>query len=45
MKLIRRKSFSTFTTIESKSNPQFVKVIDSKSLRKVLVRNPNYKGN
>ena len=42
MKLIRRKSFNTFTTIESTFNPQYVKVIDSKTYRKVLVKNPNY---
>ena len=42
MKLIRRKSFNKFATIESTFNPQYVKVIDSKTLRKVLVKNPNY---
>ena len=42
MKLIRRKSFDKFVTIESPIKVQYVKVIDTKTHRKVLVKNPNY---
>ena len=42
MKLIRRTSFKTFTTIESPIRAQYVKVIDTKTHRKVLVKNPQF---
>ena len=42
MKLIRRTSFNTFTTIESPIRAQYVKVIDTKTHRKVIVKNPEY---
>jgi len=45
MKLIRRTSFKTFATIESPIRAQFVKVIDTKTGRKVLVKNPEYISN
>ena len=42
MKLIRRKSFSKFATIESPIRCLYVKVIDTKTGQKVLVKNPEY---
>ena len=42
MKLIRRTSFNKFTTIESPIRAQYVKVIDTKTHRKVIVKNPEY---
>ena len=42
MKLIRRTSFNTFTTIESPIRAQYVKVIDTKTHKKVIVKNPEY---
>jgi len=42
MKLIRRKSFSKFATIDSPIRAQYVKVIDTKTGHKVLVKNPEY---
>ena len=42
MKLIRRTSFNKFTTIDSPINPLNVKVIDTKTVHKVLVKNPQF---
>ena len=42
MKLIRRTSFTKFTTIESPIRAQYVKVIDTKTHKKVIVKNPEY---
>ena len=42
MKLIRRTSFKTFTTIESPIKAQYVKVLDTKTGHKVIVKNPEY---
>ena len=42
MKLIRRISQTKFVTIESPINAQYVKVIDTKTHRKVIVKNPEY---
>ena len=42
MKLIRRTSFNTFTTIESPIRAQYVKVVDLKTRKKVIVKNPEY---
>ena len=42
MKLIRRISFNKFTTIESPIRAQYVKVIDTKTGHKVLVKNPQF---
>ena len=42
MKLIRRTSFKTFATIESPIKAQYVKVIDTKTHSKVIVKNPEY---
>ena len=42
MKLIRRTSFKTFTTIESPIRAQYVKVLDTKTGHKVLVKNPQF---
>ena len=42
MKLIRRISFDKFATIETEDRCQYVKVIDTKTHRKVLVKNPEY---
>jgi hypothetical protein len=42
MKLIRRTSFTKFTTIPSPISAQYVKVIDTKTHRKVIVKNPEY---
>ena len=42
MKLIRRISFDKFATIETEDRCQYVKVIDTKTDRKVLVKNPEF---
>ena len=42
MKLIRRTSFKTFTTIDSPIKALYVKVIDTKTGHKVLVKNPQF---
>jgi len=42
MKLIRRISFNKFTTIDSPINALYVKVIDTKTGHKVLVKNPQF---
>ena len=42
MKLIRRISFDQFVTIESPASSQYVKVIDTKTRKKVMVKNPEY---
>ena len=42
MKLIRRISFNKFTTIDSPINALYVKVIDTKTGHKVLVKNPEF---
>ncbi len=42
MKLIRRTSFTKFATIESPIRAQYVKVIDTKTGHKVLVKNPQF---
>ena len=42
MKLIRRISFDKFTTIDSPINALYVKVIDTKTHRKVIVKNPQF---
>ena len=42
MKLIRRISHTKFVTIDSPINSQYVKVIDTKTHRKVIVKNPEY---
>ena len=42
MKLIRRTSFNKFTVIESPITSQYVKVVDLKTHRKVIVKNPEY---
>ena len=42
MKLIRRVGFDKFATIETEDRCQYVKVIDTKTHRKVLVKNPEF---
>ena len=42
MKLIRRTSFNKFVTLDSEIRCQYVKVIDTKTHRKVLVKNPEF---
>ena len=42
MKLIRRVGFDKFATIETPDRCQYVKVIDIKTHRKVLVKNPQF---
>ena len=42
MKLIRRISHTQFVTIESPIRAQYVKVVDLKTHRKVIVKNPEY---
>ena len=42
MKLIRRISHTKFVTIDSPINSQYVKVVDLKTHRKVIVKNPEY---
>ena len=42
MKLIRRTSFNKFTVIDTPIRAQYVKVIDTKTGHKVLVKNPEY---
>jgi len=42
MKLIRRTSFNKFTVIDTPIRAQYVKVIDTKTHKKVIVKNPEY---
>ena len=42
MKLIRRTSFHQFVTLDSPINCLYVKVIDTKTGHKVLVKNPQF---
>ncbi len=42
MKLIRRVGFDKFATIETPDRCLYVKVIDTKTHRKVLVKNPEF---
>ena len=42
MKLIRRTSFNKFTVIDTPIRAQYVKVIDTKTHRKVIVKNPQF---
>ena len=42
MKIIRRKSFTQFATLDSEKRCLYVKVIDTKRGHKVLVKNPEY---
>ena len=42
MKLIRRTIFNKFTVIDTPIRAQYVKVIDTKTHRKVIVKNPQF---
>jgi len=42
MKLIRRTSFHQFVTLDSPINCLYVKVIDTKTGHKVMVKNPQF---
>ena len=42
MKLIRRTSFNKFTVNDTPIRAQYVKVIDTKTHKKVIVKNPEY---
>ena len=42
MKLIRRTSFNKFTVIDTPIRAQYVKVVDLKTHKKVIVKNPEY---
>ena len=42
MKIIRRKSFTQFATLDSEKRCLYVKVIDTQRGHKVLVKNPEF---